>query len=175
MNTFEASNGVKVYRTPAGNLTTSNWSAFDSIDDFDASALREFFQHERDEELGRWRWPENPEYVVYPHEDGGGRVWNERSCEGGYRNGLYAHDPEGQAVKAYRESQPAKPWHQAIPGQAWVVDWNTGDEAFSQALLVADFSAEGRVFADAEEKVTLPIISPMITDARRIYPVEVSS
>ncbi|QIK61774.1 hypothetical protein G7068_00035 [Leucobacter viscericola] len=29
-----------------------------------AKALREFFQHERDTELGRWRWPEYPEYVV---------------------------------------------------------------------------------------------------------------
>ena len=31
-------------------------------------ALREFFQHERDEELGRWRDPDNPRLTVYPTE-----------------------------------------------------------------------------------------------------------
>lgn len=29
-------------------------------------ALREFFLHERDQELGWWRYPDNPDYVVKP-------------------------------------------------------------------------------------------------------------
>ena len=26
----------------------------------------EYFESRKDDELGRWRWPENPDYVVYP-------------------------------------------------------------------------------------------------------------
>ena len=50
-------------------------SCFNSTDE--AAALKEYFQAERDEALGRWRDTENPNVVVYPvpdQNDGYGRV-----------------------------------------------------------------------------------------------------
>lgn len=35
-----------------------------------AMDAEEFFQAKRDEELGRWRWPENPQWVVYAKRPG---------------------------------------------------------------------------------------------------------
>lgn len=70
METFEASNGVPVRRTTTGTLSfTRNGSldlgALTGISASQEEALREFFQHERDKELGRWRSKVNPEWVGY--------------------------------------------------------------------------------------------------------------
>lgn len=46
----------RIYGLPTG----------DFVYERDIAALRGFFLQERDEQLGRWRWPENPDYVVYP-------------------------------------------------------------------------------------------------------------
>lgn len=58
---------------------------------------------EYDRARGRWRWPKNAEYVVYPTE-GGYRVVNEINGISEFRNGLYAHDMEGEAARDYRDS-----------------------------------------------------------------------
>lgn len=79
MTEYTASNGITVkvatdrisgnvylvgssplFGAPDNRVTEATASA-EGID-----ALRGFFQAERDAELGRWRWPENPDYVVYP-------------------------------------------------------------------------------------------------------------
>ncbi|KQQ65043.1 hypothetical protein [Microbacterium sp. Leaf320] len=186
---FEASNGAQVVLTNAGatgyilverdsDSATSVSTAYLGFEEM--VAWREFEQQRRDKEVGRWRWPENSDFVVYPGERGYVSAINERtgawataSRAEGYAD--TGHGTIHNAIAAYFAaiSEP-KPWHQAIPGQAWVVEWTADDESFEKALLVADFSAEGRVFADAEETVTLPISSGMITNARRIYP-EVAS
>src|SRR5690606_1284379 len=92
-------------------------------------ALREFFQHVRDEELGRWRWPKDPDYVVYPTEDGF-LVVRESVGLSEFRNGLYVHDMEGEAARDYREAHPErKPWEDAMHGEAWVITYNGGEHA----------------------------------------------
>jgi hypothetical protein len=177
MNEHTASNGVKITRYT------------DSLDavDGDASAawmaprvvkaLREFFRAEEDERLGRWRWPENPEFVVYPGSLSMREaqvVSEEKGCWGQWSEAEARRDAGrdrlAAAAVAYFDAHPAPVWHGAKPGEAWVVTYTTGPTFDEVALLVADFSAEGRVFADADEKVTLPIIDPQITSARRIYP-----
>ncbi|QWY84623.1 hypothetical protein QEH34_gp41 [Microbacterium phage Footloose] len=128
MDTFEASNGMKVpvdghpfALVNANGVTTQTFSARD------AQALREFFQHERDEELGRWRWPHNPDFVVYPRGESGVHVLDEGSGIGAarliHRNGD-PHNPtaEYQAAYAYFEAHPErKPWEDAKEGEVWIV------------------------------------------------------
>lgn len=91
----------------------------------EAKALREFFQHERDKELGRWRWPENPDYVVYPSDDGGCTVFHEVTS--GFiffsdRTLVKGTSEKHRAARAYFEahSEP-KPWELAKPGEVWVL------------------------------------------------------
>lgn len=93
------------------------------------TALREFFQHERDQELGRWRWPEYPEYVVYPSafdenevvvlsEEGAAteHVWR-----GQERPGSYLHD----AARAYFAAHPEPKPLPSEPHTAWVDKYGT--------------------------------------------------
>ena len=104
-------------------LTTANFEA-----------LRAFFQAERDEQLGRWRDPENPNIVVYPipamndQGDGYGRVvwvldeaemvsmtvlddWEHTASPGPARRYFTAHP--------LPEPEP-KPWENAKEGDYWV-------------------------------------------------------
>ena len=62
--TFTASNGWNM--DESGQLCDSEWGV---IDPRDVEDIRQFFQELRDHELGRWRDPENPDYVVYPVGD----------------------------------------------------------------------------------------------------------
>ena len=82
---FKASNGVDVSIGEESDGTflvgkggVRRWTVA-TVNAEGIVALREFFQHERDQELGRWRWPENPDMVVQADE-GGERAWvvNER-------------------------------------------------------------------------------------------------
>lgn len=96
--------------------------------------LREFFQHERDEELGRWRWPENPDYVVYvkceseSEPRAGVRVLHERTGRSRDIGRAVVNACEatvsrfGRAARAYFEAHPErKPWHDATEGEVWIV------------------------------------------------------
>jgi hypothetical protein len=144
------------------------------------AAVREFILAEEDKRIGRWRWPENPDYVVYPtiepaHEVAFGQdlsVMILHEPSGVLKGYCRAEDQGGSnreyqgAARAYFDAQPKSAWHSAEPGEAWVV--TRGVDTY--VLLVEDFSAEGRCFADASESVTIPIFDPEITTARRIYP-----
>ena len=64
MNTFTASNGYKV--TPNGDGANVYRGIMSTpIYPDEMQALREFFQAEADERAGRWRYPDEPQYVVY--------------------------------------------------------------------------------------------------------------
>ncbi len=90
-------------------------------------ALREFFLHERDKELGRWRWPENPDYVVYP--EGTSRLVVRESNGHGLRISLHDRkvlethlDSYVGAARAYDTAHPEpKPWHDAEDGDVWAL------------------------------------------------------
>ena len=135
---FTASNGVTVKEVGAGLYVEGDGVRLDrlreklqagSYGDVTPAmqvALREFFQHERDEELGRWRWPENPEYVAYRRD----------AYPGDKRRVRVIHEPDGDfvdtvegsildgifkdAARAYFESHPErKPWEDAKDGEIW--------------------------------------------------------
>lgn len=127
--TFKASNGVPVRRTNTGTLSFARTSSLDlgtltGISISQEEALREFFQHERDQELGRWRWPENPDMVVQA-DKGGERAWvvNERhqhitGCV--WRVDVdcsTAHSQVVAAARAYFAAHPVpKPWMEVPEG-----------------------------------------------------------
>lgn len=153
---------------------------FDFLNARDMNALREFFQHERDKELGRWRWPEDPNYTVRPSARFAGRTAWPTSVD-------VEHEPTGlvdyvtfgslkakeyeykaiRAAKAYYEAHPEpKPeWHDAKAGQAWVIEGPTFDEA--ACTVVA--KNEELYFEDPVEDTFISITGE-ITNARRIWP-----
>ncbi|MDR7189743.1 hypothetical protein J2Y46_002569 [Microbacterium sp. BE35] len=61
---FTASNGVQI-TDRGGSLFIGSTILF-GAGSTHGPALAEYFRAKEDERLGRWRWPENPEYVVYP-------------------------------------------------------------------------------------------------------------
>ena len=97
-------------------------------------ALRAFFQAERDEQLGRWRDPENPDYVAYrtPEEDDedgrcvrvldelSGATWLEWER-------LFLSGPSIRYFEAHADVEPRKPWHDAKAGEYWLVTLEGAD------------------------------------------------
>jgi hypothetical protein len=99
-------------------------------------ALREFFQDALDQQFGRWRWPEDPDFVVYPDtEDPGGEGlkggvsvlcesrgevdWFTREAA---QQGRNSNVMTAQAAIAYfREHPEPKPWHDAAEGELWIL------------------------------------------------------
>lgn len=125
MTEFTASNGLKI----KANENEHHPVIVASLGLLPTSviALREFFQHERDEELGRWRWPENPHYVAYPMGVDKVRIIDERTGRehvfDRQRNDAWAME---DAAFAYFEAHPLrKPWEAATYKDVWV--WTTAD------------------------------------------------
>lgn len=96
-------------------------------------ALREFFQHERDQELGRWRWPENPGLMVYKDFDKTGkdtgmvRVTSEAT---GFGIGPFSRSVAktgvyGEAARAYFAAHPEPKPLPSVPHTAWVDKYGT--------------------------------------------------
>ena len=155
-DTFTASNGITIRErddtTPVlewkadGRYCTdgSRWYAVGEGIDSEApgftavspvaKALREFFQRERDEELGRWRWPENPDYVVQPDANDPRLVTVMRESVARIRKirrnrdavSSDFHERFGECAEAYFEAHPErKPWEDATYKDVWV--WTTAD------------------------------------------------
>lgn len=176
---FKASNGVRVrIDNPYLDLHTGwNWKAVGRSEE--TQALREFFQAERDEELGRWRWPENPDYVVYPkvgsevEPTAGARVVHEKSgrSKDVGREVISACDAVvsvfGQAARTYFDAHPEpKPWEDAKPGDIWVLSVE-GVESYA---VHATAGFLGEVVFKTIAGTNVNMRSSVITDARRIWP-----
>lgn len=141
--TFRASDGARIEvhdnnsRIDIKCTGSSGEQHFLSVKE--TQAAREFFQHERDEELGRWRWPENPDYVVYPviqsaHEMAFGQnlsvmVFHEPTgvlkgyCREEDQGGDLTREYPG-AARAYFKAHPerkARPW-----SEARFITWRNG-------------------------------------------------
>src|SRR5699024_10265037 len=93
------------------------------------AAMAEWVQHRRDQELGRWRDPENPDHLVYqsePYAQGYRRiaVVNERDMPGVHTFSEGAEegstDPKALTAQRYFAAHPEpKPWHSAEVGTLW--------------------------------------------------------
>lgn len=175
MDEFKASNGIVIRRNADQEhpLTVTSLGLLPrSVD-----ALREFFLHERDEQLGRWRWPADPDYVVYPkHPDGGGRpdsfrVFQESTGNTWSYDLEHLRDTKGEpwdAARAYFDAHPEpKPWHDAKEGEVWVVTKEDTEGEF--AAVVSDPRVTGCTSFDAAA-ISFPVTDPRITAGRRIWP-----
>ena len=126
MNDYVADNGVVLTSTDDGSI---RWHP--GISQRRASeALREFFQAERDEALGRWREPENPDWICYGRGSSRDTVYVINEYYGlPYmleRDQVAYADSEFSAVAkryfaAHPDVEPHKPWHDAKAGEYWLV------------------------------------------------------
>lgn len=142
----------------------------------DMIALREFFQAEIDERLGGWRLPENPDYVVYDEHPDLVCVVNERDGQTitAHRADARTFEPRVnrghyKAAWGYFDAHP-KPtpaWHDAQPGDVWVLTVEGRDVP---AIRDVD---EDFVSADPHCRV-IRCNSDSITAGRRIWPPEES-
>ena len=171
MSEFTASNGETI--DPLPDL----YHAL-GYTDVQVDALREFFQHERDEQLGRWRWAANPDYVVTPFEGDPDHVlvvqesagvacefWR-ASTSGPSLTGY--HSRLAPSARAYFAAHPEpKPWHDAKEGEVWVpTTENVGDEIPARVALVNGI----RNFEWVVGLHRKPVDDPLITAGRRIWP-----
>ena len=138
-------------------------------------ALRAFFQAERDEQLGRWRDPENPDYVAYPGsvspdwvvvlDESTGRadvVFKQRQ-----------NPPKDSAftlvAERYFAAHPQpKPWVDAKPGEVWALTY----AGIEETAWVADFTWGAPPRFRQFKNLLNPIFTndKHITAGRRIWP-----
>ena len=107
-------------------------------------ALREYFQAERDEELGRWRDPENPNMIAYEGvraghavlrvmSESGGRSYSffslkeaQRTASSDYVSDLERLTAES-AIRYYTAHEPDPEWWSAKPGEVWVISFEDAE------------------------------------------------
>lgn len=181
MEIYTASNGVALEIAPEGHIIIPPVTT--GLGELTQQALREFFQYERDEELGRWRWPENPEWIVYALRPGfsayngadllvvnevhGASMEYVRALDDGTEY-VDADERAAKAARAYFEAHPEpKPWKDAKPGEVWVL--TTDSEGGEHAWFVdPDYSGGRFVFVGGLSNI--PLDHPDITAARRVWP-----
>ena len=113
---------IKTYENGSAQLLW-DWSDME-LPTADFKTLREYFQAERDEELGRWRDPENPDWVVYPRRD---TVYVINEYDGlpymrERKQVAYADGAVSEVAQRYFDTHPEpKPWDTAQPDEIWVL------------------------------------------------------
>ena len=140
------------------------------------AALREFFQHERDEERGLWRSPTDPSWtavrrnttIYFQNED------HERSfhfvpkLEGSIR--AWSADLQALAYE-YIEAHPErKPWEDAKAGDVWVIEVECV-ESFA-VHVVAEFFGAVSFQTPTGNKVNMT--NSTFTGFRKIWPEDAS-
>lgn len=86
-----------------------------------AMDAEEFMQAKRDADLARWRWPVNPDFVVYKRAEAGVLVVDERDGNNWYYS-PYDVNRAGlpyDAACAYWEAHPHRAWEDAQSGDIW--------------------------------------------------------
>lgn len=179
---FTASNGLIVTEHPNGPdglvIERLGMAGLHRLNCFEVAGLREFFQKENDDRFDRWRWPANPEYVVYawtadPARTARGVTVLSESIPRGYTvwedtiDTLYgpSENEEARALarkaaRAWFDAHPEpKPWDDAKPGEVWVVKFRTGPTFDERALVVPESGWDRNL---------------LVVDARRVWP-EVAS
>lgn len=170
---FEASNGYIVRLDEMGDLEIVDpdgypveWVRGEEL----IAATAEYFQAERDEELGRWRDSVAPEYSCYPHEDQQLVVIINETTGGVHTISREDPEPEGgsepwDVSRRYFEEHPLpdlRPWERAKVGEVW-------------ALVIEDYEIAATYGTDDKfytAETSLAPTDPTITDGRRIWPEE---
>ena len=130
-------------------------------------AARAFFQAERDDTLGRWRDPENPDCICYPVAGDPDDIWVVYEGSGlAYmreRNqAFYAGNKFSEVARRYFAAHPEpKPWEEAKAGEVWILTRYGAEEPFF---------VTGGEFTSTDLAVATDLDDPRITDGRRIWP-----
>ena len=129
---------IKTYEDGSARLVW-DWSDIE-LPTADFAALRAFFQAERDEELGRWRDPENPDWITYQADkEDAVYVFNERKGSAsqywtrgivGFRDPAYTgYSASYYIAGRYFAAHPKpKPWDAAQPDEIWALTINNDRE-----------------------------------------------
>ena len=138
-------------------------------------ALREYFQAERDDALGRWRDPEEPDWVVYrmPEEDDEDgrcvRLLNELSGERWLSwERIAIYDSSARYFAAHPEP---KPWHDAKAGEYWLVTLEGADPI---PTMVGNY-CENLYFVVGDDDYYCPTNDHRIQNAVRLTPEETTN
>lgn len=173
---FVASNKVPVSKDLHGCVTVSGlWSLRE-----ESQALREFFLHERDTELGVWRWVSSTGKDYLVRKLGYGeqfRVVREEHMEQldwrpeEYNNGeMFRTTEMVKAIRAYLAAHPEpKPWHDAKPGEVWVLTYGGQPTAH---VWTDRWAGPGNAFVS--DRAIVGADDPDITSGHRIFPEVVS-
>ena len=162
MSNFTSSNGIELNKYGNATSTPPGGGREEVLE-----ARKEFFQHLRDKELGRWRDPEAPNFVVYPSTSGNPnriRVVDETtSHSGAYSRDKTDYTDYGNTAERYFEAHPVNPWSLPEKGEMWVLTHNGVTSAY--------LYGEGSLFRNDHMPALLPTDSN-ITDGYRIWPAE---
>lgn len=188
MSAFIASNGYGVKRAEHPHrimlLQADGTAAADvSLRPAQEAALQEFFQHEEDERLGRWRWSETPNFVVYARqgdghigdevrvldESDGSKVDVSRDHVDRYRAewDQQVSNTHWHAARAFFNAH--SPCLSAKPGEVWVLTWKGVETVFRVApnRELLPITAEGADwYTDLD--------APGLSNGRRIWPEDAS-
>ena len=164
MKVFTATNGILFTITEDGVLRWEGGYDPRRVTD----ALREYFQRERDTQLGRWRDPQNPDMVCYPvaYDLDAVLVMYEGDMTRYYATRSTWKDVTpycvSEAARRYFAAHPEpKPWEDAEEGDIWVLTRYGAEEPF--------FVTDGE-FTSTDLAVATDLDDPCITDGRRIWP-----
>lgn len=170
---FVASNGVEVRR-----FETRPGIWWDTTEpEKKEAALREFFLHERDTELGRWRDPENSTLVAYPsHKEDEvtildeklGWAWKYTRDSKSYTTSVM-YEVEQFSKRFFAAHPVQKPWHDAKPGEVWALTYGGQETAH---VWTDRWAGQGNAFVS--DRAIVEAKDPDITAARRIWPEVVS-
>lgn len=182
MGVFKAASGREVKSGEDGSLSFDRRNGY--LSPRCVMDAEEFFRAKRDAELGRWRWPLNPDYVVYRdktpageptdgtvvviHEPSGDRLWADP--DGGSSGDGGTAQLMREAAFAYFVTHPftRKPWQGAEAGEVWVI--TVPDRGDVNAEIVTVVTTYGTFTAGSMREWALT--DPEIRTARQI---EVSS
>ena len=151
-----------VYRLDFGSGTAPIILSEEEMDE-----LRAHLQAERDEQLGRWRDPENPDCICYPVAGDPDDIWVVYEGSGlAYmreRNqAFYAGNRFSEVARRYFAAHPEpKPWEEAKAGEVWILTRYGAEEPFF---------VTGGEFTSTDLAVATDLDDPRITDGRRIWP-----
>lgn len=180
--TFKASNGrqidqeagkvIRIWEGDGRRREDNMLNGFPYLNERDVEALREFFQHERDQELGRWRDPELTHFYVINDENGKPIVVDERSSRWTpaprdliekFPNTI---DPHRVATRYFAAHPEPKPWQDARDGQLWLIRFSDYPNTDVSALVKNGTF----VYNDRCHDGIAAVNDSTITAGRRIWP-----
>ena len=180
--TFVASNGLMFDGTPSGAIAiTREDEGPRYLRPCEMTALREYFQAERDKELGRVRDVVDPDWVAYPDEDErhivmvlserakhwatwsrwGTPIWPTSKL----REQSFNVAQRYFAANPLPEPEPDVPWLDAAPGDVWVLTIDGSERLFRR-------SQHGLYSIEHGIPLDKWVPENSVTDGKRIWPVD---